>query len=97
MLLAGRKRNYIARPDFLDRAAPTLYPSHPCSDDQRLSQRMGVPGGAGTRLESHAGASAARGLWRLEERIYTNRAREIVRRTLSGRLRAVALDPDLAR
>jgi hypothetical protein len=33
----------------------------------------------------------------LEERIYTNRAREIVRRTLSGRLRAVALDPDLAR
>ena len=79
----------IARPDFLDRTAPTLYPSHPCSDDQRLSERMGVPGGAGARFESYAGASAARRLRRLEERIDTDRAREIVCRTLAGRLEPV--------
>ena len=87
MLLAGRKPDHIARPDFLDRTAPTLHPSHPCSDDERLSERMGVPGGAGARLESYAGTSAARRLRRLEERIDTDRAREIVRRTLAGRLR----------
>src|ERR1700683_245094 len=54
MLLTGRKPDNIARPDFLPRAAPTLHPSEPGGDNQRLAERMRMPGGAGSRLECNA-------------------------------------------
>jgi len=37
MLLVRRKPDHIARPNFLNRAAPTLRPSKSRGDDQRLA------------------------------------------------------------
>src|ERR1700692_4285698 len=43
--------DHVAGSDFDDRFTFTLRPSAPCGDDQCLSQRMRVPGRAGTRFE----------------------------------------------
>jgi hypothetical protein len=60
MFFAGLKPDDIARPDFLDGTTPTLHAPDAASDDQRLAERMRVPGGPGGRLESDAGAGRAR-------------------------------------
>jgi hypothetical protein len=57
VLFTRRKPNDITWPDFLDRAAPTLNPANAGRDDQRLTERMCMPGGAGTRLERDARAT----------------------------------------
>src|SRR5207248_3059417 len=54
MLLAGCKPDHITWPNFLDRAALALHPAEAGRDDQRLAEWMGMPGGAGTRLERDA-------------------------------------------
>src|SRR2546430_3368847 len=54
MLFVRRKPDNIARPDFLDLAAPTLSPTEAGRDDQRLPERMCMPGRASTRLERDA-------------------------------------------
>ena len=59
VLLAGRKPDDVAGPDFLDRAALALRPAAAGGDDQGLAERMGVPGGAGAGLEGDAGAADA--------------------------------------
>src|SRR5439155_2366099 len=43
MLFVRRKPDDIARPDFLDRPAPTLRPSKARRDDQRLTEWMCMP------------------------------------------------------
>src|SRR5262249_7574082 len=86
MFLAGRKPDHIARPDFFDRTAPTLRPADACSDDERLPERMGMPGGAGPRFESDAETGRARRLGCLKKRIEADGACEIIRRSLAGRL-----------
>src|SRR5437667_6608423 len=48
MLLVRRKPDNITWSDFFDRSAPTLRPSKPERDDQRLTERMRMPGGAST-------------------------------------------------
>jgi hypothetical protein len=48
MLFTGREPDYITWPDFLDRAATTLNPPKAGRDDQRLTEWMCMPGGAGT-------------------------------------------------
>ena len=57
VLLAGREPDHVARPDLLDRPAPALRPAEPSGHDQRLAQRMRVPGRAGAGLEGDAGAA----------------------------------------
>ena len=47
MLFTRHKPDHIARPDFLDRAAPTLNPPKAGREDQRLTEWMCMPGGAG--------------------------------------------------
>src|SRR5207249_3557085 len=86
-LLTGRKPNHIARPDFLDRAGPTLRPPKAGRDDQRLTEWMCMPGGAGTRLERDACATNTCGLRRLEQRINSYGTRKPIRRTFAGILR----------
>ena len=54
MLFTGRKPRDITWPDFLDRPAFALHPSEAKRDDQRLTERMRMPGGAGARLEGDA-------------------------------------------
>ena len=54
VLLARREPDDIAGPDLLDRAALALDPAAAGRDDQRLAERMRVPGGAGAGLEGDA-------------------------------------------
>jgi hypothetical protein len=51
----------VAGTNLLDGAALALDASRTGRDDQCLAQRMGVPGGAGARLEGNDGAADARG------------------------------------
>ena len=92
VLLAGREPDDVAGPDLLDRAALALRPAAAGGDDQRLAERMRVPGGARAGLEGDAGAADARRVRRLEQRIDAHRAGEPLRRSLAGRLRAASLD-----
>ena len=61
VLLAGREPDDVAGADLLDRAAPALRPAAAGGDDQRLAERVGVPGGARAGLEGDAGAGARAG------------------------------------
>jgi len=60
MLFTGWKPNNIAWADFLDRTDPTLRSAKAGRDDQRLTERMCMPGGACTRLEHDACATNTR-------------------------------------
>ncbi len=69
MLLAKRKPDHIAWPDFLDWAAPTLRPSKAGRDDQRLTEWMCMLGGASAWLERDAGAKRACWIFCFEQRV----------------------------
>src|SRR5208283_2924289 len=56
VLLARREPDDVARADLLDRAAPALGAAEPRRHDQRLAERVGVPGGARAWLEGDARA-----------------------------------------
>ena len=53
VLLARRKPDHIAGTNLLDWAALALNEAKSCRDDQGLTERMGVPGGASAGLEGH--------------------------------------------
>ena len=92
----GRKPDHVTLPDLLDGAALALHPAAAGGDDQRLPQRMRVPGGAGAGLERDARAADPRRVGRVEQRIDTHGAGEPVRRSFARRLRACALDDHLS-
>jgi hypothetical protein len=77
MFLARRKPDHVARPDFFLGTAPALYPSETRCNDQCLTQRMGMPRGAGAWFERHACAKNARWCRCLEQRIDADSAGEI--------------------
>ena len=86
MFLTGRKPDHVAWPDFLDRAAPTLRAAAASRDNQRLTEWMRVPSGTRTRFECDVCATDACPVGRIEQRINPNRASELIRRSLAGRL-----------
>src|SRR3981081_2237683 len=92
MLQATRKPDYIAGPNFLDRAALTLNPAQARDDDQCLAERMRMPGGAGARLECDAATADTRRIRRLEQGVDADHAGEIFGRSRSGWLRTVSFD-----
>ncbi len=63
---AGREPDDIAGTNFFDRLALALHPAEAGRDDQRLPERMGMPGGTGARLEGDAAAGRACGFGRLK-------------------------------
>src|SRR4030095_11956995 len=87
MLLTRRKPDHIAWPDFLDRAAPTLRQPKTGGHDQRLTEWMCMPGGAGTRLERDTRATNTCGFGCLEQRVNSDSAGKIFSRSLGGTLR----------
>ena len=52
MLPVGRAPQHVTRIELEDRAAEDLGPANALSDDQRLAERVLVPGGARPRLEN---------------------------------------------
>src|SRR5262249_33775954 len=69
VFFARRDPDDVAGANLLDRAAVTPNAAEAGDDDQRLPERMGVPGGAGARLEGHLRALYPRGVEGVEERI----------------------------
>jgi hypothetical protein len=59
VLLARRKPDHVAGPDFLDRAALALRPAATGGDNQGLAQRMRVPRGARARFKRDRGGGGA--------------------------------------
>src|SRR5258708_19322382 len=53
VFLPRRRPDHVPRMNRLDRTIPTLCTAAPSRHDQGLAQRVGVPGGARTRLEGH--------------------------------------------
>ena len=86
MLFTRRKPDHIARPDFLDRAAPTLNPPKAGREDQRLTEWMCMPGGAGARLKRDACAGHACRIGCLEQRINLDGTRKPISWPLVRRL-----------
>jgi hypothetical protein len=82
VLFAGREPDHITGPDLLDRSAVALGPAKAGRHNERLTERMRMPRGPGTRLERDAGALNQCRIRRLKKRIDPYRAREPLRRPL---------------
>src|SRR2546427_4189008 len=54
MLLSRRTRDHVPRMNFLDGAFPALHEAAARGHNERLTLRMGMPGGSGARLERDA-------------------------------------------
>src|SRR5438477_9561697 len=92
MFFVRRKPNHVAWPDFFHRTAFSLRPPKARRNDQRLTERMGVPGGASTRLERDARATNTCRLGGFEQRINPNVTRKPIRRPLVRRLRSLSFN-----
>jgi len=86
VLLAGFERHDVARTDLLDGSVPTLHAAKARGDDQRLTERMRMPGRARAGLEGDVIAGDARGTDGRKQGIYTDRAGEILGRSPGRRL-----------
>ncbi len=92
MFLVGREPDHVAGPDLLDRASLALRPAAAGGDDQRLAQRVRVPGRAGARLEGDDRPADAGGIAPLERLVDADAAGEPFGRSFDGRLRTVSFD-----
>src|SRR5437016_2398696 len=55
VLLSGREPHHVTRPNLLNRSAFALGPAAARRYDERLTERVRMPGRARARLESYAG------------------------------------------
>src|SRR5436190_10956675 len=92
MLLTWRTPDHVARPNLLDRSAPTLYETASGRHNQDLTQWMPMPCGPRAWFECHAGAEYTRRIGCLEKRVDAHRAGKVLRGPLSSRLRTVSFD-----
>ena len=76
MFLAGRETDDVDGTDLLDRAFPVLRPAATSSDEENLTKRMRMPGGAGAGLESYARTLHQCRVRRLKKRIDPHSAGE---------------------
>ncbi|AAF84576.1 hypothetical protein XF_1767 [Xylella fastidiosa 9a5c] len=90
--VARRAPDDVAGADFDDRLAFALRPAAARGDDQRLPQRVRVPGRARARLEGDGGAGHAGRRRRGVQRVDANRAGEPLDRSFDGRLRSSAFE-----
>jgi hypothetical protein len=86
MLLARQEPDHIAGMDLFNRTALALHPTATRCDYEDLTQRMGVPRGASTRLERNACAYRASWSVCLEQGINACRAGKIFGRSFDGGL-----------
>jgi len=86
VLLAGRKPDDVARPNFFNRSSPALHPTKAGCDDEGLAQRVGVPGGSSAGLERNDRAGNTRWIGCLEWRVNAHCASEPIGRAFAGGL-----------
>jgi hypothetical protein len=84
MLLAGGEPDDVAGSDLLDGSTLALHPAEAGDDDQRLPERVCVPGGPGAGLERHLSALHSLCVKGIEERVHPDRACKPRFRTLAG-------------
>jgi hypothetical protein len=88
MFFTRWKPDDVTGPNFFDGAAPTLSQAAACRYDQSLTQRMGVPRCASTRLECNAGGKHASWTVRFDQGINADGAGKIFGWSFAGRLGA---------
>lgn len=84
MFFPRREPDDIAGTNLLDGATPTLDSTTARRHDQRLPQRVGVPGGSCPWFKGDTGTAHPRRIGGLEERVDAHRAGKIVARSLAG-------------
>src|SRR5690242_3475708 len=92
MFLVRREPDHIAGSDLLNWTAFTLHPPATGRDNQRLTQRMPVPGRARPRFKGDARATRPGRMGRLEERIDPHQAGEPICGSFARRLRTNSFD-----
>src|SRR5271165_910616 len=92
MLFIGREPDDVARTDFLDRAALALHPAEPEGDEQRLTERVRVPGSPCPRLERDDRTADTGGCGSAKGRVDPHRTGKPIRRSLPRWLRATSFD-----
>src|SRR5215218_4037903 len=92
VLFVGREPDDVAGADLLDGASFALREAEPEQHDERLTERVRVPGRARAGLEGHRRARRARGSRCREEWVDADRAGEPVSGPLIRGLRARARD-----
>src|SRR5258705_3473535 len=92
VLFAGWKPDDIAGTDFFDRSALALRPAKAGRDYEGLTERMGVPRGAGAGLEGDVTTANACRLAHLDHQVHPDRAGEIGLGAFARRPLTVAFD-----
>src|SRR5437660_2093995 len=92
MFLSGRTRDHISGMNLFDATPPALHEAPTRRHDERLTQRMGVPGRAGSRLERDVRTLRATRSGCLEQRLDTHLTGEPFRRSFARRSRGTSLD-----
>src|SRR5437870_2746750 len=92
MLLPGRTRDHIPGMNLFDGTSPALHEATTCRHDERLTQRVGVPGRAGSRFERDVRTLRATRSGCLEQWLDTHLAGEPFRRSFARRSGSPSLD-----
>src|SRR5262249_38611588 len=92
MLFVRRDPHDVAGFDLAHFAAPALHPARSRNHEQRLSERMRMPGGAGAGLEAHQARAHARRRRRLDDRLLPYGASEAVGGRAAGWPRTAIID-----
>src|SRR4051812_33847221 len=92
VLFARGKPDDVTGSNLFNGSAPALDAARPGCHDQRLAERMGVPGGARAGLECHGRTRSSGGSGGLKERIDTDGAGKPVTGSFRGRLRTCSSD-----
>ncbi|EPE97987.1 hypothetical protein RGCCGE502_13954 [Rhizobium grahamii CCGE 502] len=83
MFLTRFEPDDVAGADVFDRSAFALRATAAGEDDQRLTERMGMPCGASAGLEGYRCTADTRRCRPVERRIDADRSGEIIRRSLA--------------
>src|SRR5204862_5458910 len=86
VLFARGKPHDVTGANLFNGSAPALDAAEPGCHDQRLAERMSVPGSACAWLECHGRTRSSGGRGRLKQRIDTDRAGKPVPGSFRGRL-----------
>src|SRR5436309_10143424 len=92
VLFAGGEPHDVTGANLFNESAPALDATGPGRHDQRLAERMGMPGGARAWLGGHGRTRSPGGRGGLKQRIDTDRAGKPVTGSFRGRLRTCSSD-----